>query len=151
MVEPSSRPVRDAENAAGRVPAGRGPAATLVPEPGGGPNSKWTFVAAPPGFAVALRVAPDDVTSVAGSVVTSVGAKASANSFCDPDAPAVKRKKGVPAAPAWQADPSPFVGFAVQVDEIGARSALATSVKADLATPPGVSSRKTGLAAPPSK
>ena len=78
------------------------------------------------------------------------GAKASAKSFCVPGAPAVKRKNGVPSAPPWQAAPSWLVGLAVQVDEIGARCGFA-SARAERAMPEGVSNRKIGAAAPPSK
>ena len=98
-----------------------------------------------------MRIALDEVRPLAASVSTSLGANASAKSFFARGAPAVKRKNGVPTAPPWQAEPSALVGFAVQVDEIGARCALSTSVNADAAIPSGVSSWKIGAAAPPSK
>ena len=53
----------------------------------------------------------------------------------------------MPAAPPWQALPSPLNGFAVQSDEIGD---VAPSVRPafERAIPPGVSSTNLGFAAP---
>jgi hypothetical protein len=53
-------------------------------------------------------------------------------------------------APPWQVAPSALVGLAVQPDEIGARSE-STPPSPEFAMPVGVSSTKTGAAAPPSK
>ena len=115
------------------------------------PKSKCVFVAAPPGFTEPASVASLAVTSVGASVETSAGAYACAKSLCVPGLPAVKRKNGVPTAPPWHAAPSALVGLAVQPEEIGARSGFATSSKPEPAMPVGVSSRKTGAVAPPSK
>src|SRR5437667_7513769 len=123
----------------------------LDPKAAVAPKSKWTRALVPPGLAEPWSVALDEVGSLAASVWTSLGANASAKSFCEPGAPAVKRKNGVPIAPPWQAAPSALVGFAVHVEEIGARCGLSTSANVDAAMPPGVSSLKRGAAAPPSK
>ena len=55
----------------------------------------------------------------------------------------------MPTAPAWHAPPSAFVGFAVQVDEIGGRRSAVPGPAWTM--PVGVSSLKTGAVAPPSK
>src|SRR5204863_3065984 len=123
----------------------------LDPKAAVAPKSKCTRALVPSGLAMPRSVALDEVGSLAASVSTSLGANASAKSFFEPGAPAVKRKNGVPTAPPWQAEPSALVGFAVHVDEIGVRCGLATSVNADAATPSGVSSTNVGAAAPPSK
>src|SRR5262245_10361736 len=105
----------------------------------------------PPGLALPWSVALDEVSPLAARVAPSLGAYVSAKSRFSPGLPAVKRKNGVPIASPWQADPSALVGFAVQVDDIGARCGLSTSKSADAAMPTGVSSLKAGAVAPPSK
>src|SRR5262245_35600427 len=107
----------------------------LDPSAGVGPKSKWTRAFAPPGLAEPWSRALDEVTPSAGSVRTSLGAKASAKSFFSPALPVVKRKNGVPIALPWQAAPSALNGFAVQVEEIGARCGFRVSRNLDPTIP----------------
>src|SRR4029078_11542276 len=102
---------------------------------------------APPGFTAPATVALLAFTAEGAPVATSLGAYASANRCCAPIAPSAKRKNGVPSAAASQVLPSACVGLVVQVDETGGRRSTVPA----RAMPVGVSSLKTGAAAPPSK
>src|SRR5205823_7332288 len=120
----------------------------LDPKAAVAPKSKCARALVPSGLAMPRSVALDEVGSLAASVWTSLGANASAKSFFEPGAPAVKRKNGVPIASPWHAPPSALNGFAVHVEEIGARCGFSTSANADAAIPPGVSCLNRATAAP---
>src|SRR5262249_34972220 len=133
------------------MPTPRRSGVVLEPEAAVVPKSKWTRALVPAGLALPWKVALVDVSLLASSVWTSLGAKAWAKNGFAPGLPVVKRKNGVPIAPPWHAAPSALVGLAVQVEEIGARCGLSTSRNADLSIPSGVSSVKNGAAAAASR
>jgi len=70
----------------------------------------------------------------------SLGALPARRASASPRPRRYRGRKGVPAAPPLALEPSALVGFAVQPDEIGARSGFATSPKPEFAMPVGVSS-----------